>query len=56
MDSHVLVNPKLLRPAEVDTLVGDASKAQRRLGWQPMVSFDDMIHMMVEADLKLVQK
>jgi GDPmannose 4,6-dehydratase len=51
-EPHVVVDPKLFRPAEVDTLVGDASKARTRLGWTPAVSFKEMIHMMVEADLK----
>jgi GDPmannose 4,6-dehydratase len=46
------VDPKLFRPAEVDTLVGDPSKAKARLGWTPTLSFDEMICMMVEADLK----
>jgi GDPmannose 4,6-dehydratase len=48
----VIVDPKLLRPAEVDVLVGDASKARTKLGWKPTVSFKEMVHMMVEGDLK----
>jgi GDPmannose 4,6-dehydratase len=51
-ERYVVVDPKLLRPAEVDTLVGDASKARAKLGWRPAVSFQEMIHMMVEQDLK----
>jgi GDPmannose 4,6-dehydratase len=51
-DAYVIVDPKLLRPAEVDILVGDPSKAKSRLGWQPRVSFEEMIHMMIDADLK----
>jgi GDPmannose 4,6-dehydratase len=51
-ERHVVLDPKLLRPAEVDVLVGDASKARNRLEWQPSVSFKEMIHMMVDADLK----
>jgi GDPmannose 4,6-dehydratase len=51
-EGHVVIDPKLLRPAEVDVLVGDASKAQSQLGWRPSVSFKEMIHMMVDADLK----
>ncbi|HSF31893.1 MAG TPA: GDP-mannose 4,6-dehydratase [Candidatus Tectomicrobia bacterium] len=54
VDAYVSVDPKLLRPAEVDMLIGDASKARARLGWKPMVSFKEMVHMMVEADLKRV--
>lgn len=49
---YIVVDPKLFRPAEVDILVGDASKARERLGWQPTVSFKEMIDMMVDADLK----
>jgi GDPmannose 4,6-dehydratase len=52
MEPHVVVDPKLFRPAEVDILVGDASKAKTNLGWMPTSSFKEMIHMMVEADLK----
>jgi GDPmannose 4,6-dehydratase len=52
MEPHVIVDPKLFRPAEVDILVGDASKAKATLGWMPTMSFEEMIHMMVEADLK----
>jgi len=48
---HVEVNPKLVRPAEVDLLQGDASKAQRALAWRPKVSFRGLIEMMVDADL-----
>jgi len=52
MDTHITVDPKLQRPAEVDMLVGDASKAKAKLGWKPSVSFKEMVHIMVEADLK----
>ena len=52
MEPYVVVDPKLFRPAEVDVLVGDASKAKAKLGWTPTCSFQEMIHMMVEADLK----
>jgi GDPmannose 4,6-dehydratase len=52
MEPHVVVDPKFFRPAEVDLLVGDASKAKNQLGWAPTSSFQAMIHMMVEADLK----
>jgi GDPmannose 4,6-dehydratase len=51
-EPHVVVDPKLFRPAEVDILVGDASKAKIRLGWTPTFSFKEMIHTMIEADLK----
>jgi GDPmannose 4,6-dehydratase len=48
---HVSVDPTLVRPAEVDLLLGDASKAKRALGWQPRVSFRQLVEMMVDADL-----
>ena len=48
---YVRVDPAFLRPAEVDHLIGDASKARRVLGWQPEVTFEQLIAMMVDADL-----
>ena len=48
---HVKIDPTLIRPAEVDHLIGDASKALKRLGWRPSVDFPDLVKMMVEADL-----
>ncbi len=48
---YVKEDPAFLRPAEVDHLIGDASKAQTRLGWKPTVDFKGLVHMMVEADL-----
>lgn len=50
--AHVIVDPKLIRPAEVDVLLGDASKARVKLGWKTTVSFSEMVCMMVDADLK----
>ena len=47
----VKVDPEFYRPAEVHTLLGDCSKAERKLGWKPDVSFEDLIRMMVDADL-----
>jgi GDPmannose 4,6-dehydratase len=52
IDHHVVLDAELLRPAEVDHLVGDASKARARLGWEPRVSFRQLVEMMVEADLE----
>jgi GDPmannose 4,6-dehydratase len=49
---YVVQDPKFLRPAEVDLLVADASKARDRLGWTPKVSFTKLVEMMVEADLE----
>ena len=48
---HIAMDTKLLRPAEVDTLHGDSSKAKRILGWQPEISLEDMIKEMVDVDL-----
>jgi len=53
---HVVVDQKFVRPAEVDLLVGDASKAREKLGWKPKVSFKDLVRMMVEYDLELFSK
>ena len=53
---HVVTDPALYRPAEVDLLVGDPGKARRQLGWRPEVTFDQLIHMMVDADLERVRK
>lgn len=53
--SYVEIDPKLIRPAEVDHLCGDATKAREKLGWNPEVSFEQLIKMMVDADLQLVQ-
>ena len=51
---HVTQNPSLMRPAEVDHLIGDASKARRELGWTPTVDFAELVRMMVDADLERV--
>jgi GDPmannose 4,6-dehydratase len=51
---HVRVEQAFLRPAEVDHLIGDASKARRVLGWEPQVHFEQLIGMMVDADLARV--
>jgi GDPmannose 4,6-dehydratase len=53
---YVKVDKEFLRPAEVDLLVGDASKAKRILGWEPEVSFEQMIKMMVESDIERLSK
>jgi GDPmannose 4,6-dehydratase len=50
-EDHVVTRGDLLRPAEVDVLLGDASKARQKLNWQPSVTLEDMIAEMVEADL-----
>jgi len=48
---HVEVDPMLVRPAEVDVLQADPTRARRRLGWQPCVGFPELVRMMVDADL-----
>ncbi len=49
---YVVTDPQFVRPAEVDVLLGDASHAEKTLGWEPKVSFEQMIKMMVDADMK----
>jgi GDPmannose 4,6-dehydratase len=48
---HVVLDPKFIRPAEVDKLIGDSSKAREKLGWHPEVSFEQLVGIMVDADL-----
>lgn len=55
MNDHVVVDPAFYRPAEVHELLGDSSKAKKDLGWAPQTSFEDLVEMMVTADLKRVQ-
>jgi GDPmannose 4,6-dehydratase len=56
LDDHVVLDPSYLRPAEVEHLIGDASKANRVLGWAPEVSFEQLIRMMVDADVALLAR
>jgi GDPmannose 4,6-dehydratase len=51
-EDHIVIDESLKRPAEVDTLVGDAAKAKRVLGWEPRTSFEELIALMVDADLE----
>ena len=53
---YVVQDPRYYRPAEVDLLVGDASKAKRKLGWEPSVSFEELIKIMVDADMENLQR
>jgi GDPmannose 4,6-dehydratase len=53
---YVVCDERFFRPAEVDLLVGDASKARRKLGWEPRVSFKELICMMVDADLRALKQ
>ena len=53
-DKHVRLDPRFLRPAEVEHLIGDSSKAREKLGWVPQTSFEEMIHLMVDSDLEML--
>jgi GDP-mannose 4,6-dehydratase len=52
---YVVVDERFFRPAEVDLLVGDPSRAREKLGWKPEVSFEQLVEMMVEADLRMLR-
>jgi len=54
-EQHVVIDEAFFRPAEVDLLVGDATKAERVLGWKPETTFEDLVTMMVDADIDLIQ-
>ncbi len=56
INGHVETSPKHFRPTEVDLLLGDASKAKKKLGWAPKTTFKDLVKIMVDADMKLVEK
>jgi len=53
-EGHVRIDPAFLRPAEVEHLIGDAAKAREKLGWEPRTSFEELVHLMVDADLELL--
>ena len=53
-EKHVVIDPAFLRPAEVDELVGDSTKAKDLLGWEPQTSFEELIRLMTRADLELL--
>ena len=53
---HVEVDPQYYRPTEIDCLLGDASKARRKLGWAPQTKFRDLVRVMVDADLRLLEE
>jgi GDPmannose 4,6-dehydratase len=55
-EEHVEIDPRYFRPAEVDLLLGDASKARRQLGWEPKVSFDELVELMTDYDLNLAKQ
>jgi GDPmannose 4,6-dehydratase len=52
---YVEIDPRYFRPAEVDSLLGDASKARQELGWEPKVGFEELVRIMVDADVKMLQ-
>jgi GDPmannose 4,6-dehydratase len=52
-EKYVRIDPRFFRPAEVDLLVGDATKAKTTLGWEPKVSFKELVTMMVDHDLAI---
>ena len=56
MPKCLVIDPSFVRPAEVDHLIGDASKAARQLGWRPKTSFEELIRMMTRADLELLRR
>ncbi|MDH5674599.1 MAG: GDP-mannose 4,6-dehydratase [Myxococcales bacterium] len=56
LDGRVEIDPRYQRPTEVDLLLGDASRARAKLGWEPRVSFEGLVEMMVEADLELAEQ
>lgn len=55
-NAHVKIDPRYFRPAEVDVLLADASKARQRLGWKPKTTFDELVRAMVDADLELAAR
>jgi GDPmannose 4,6-dehydratase len=56
MEKYLVIDPAFYRPAEVDVLLGDASKARKRLGWEPEIKLDQMIKEMVDADLERLRR
>jgi GDPmannose 4,6-dehydratase len=56
MEKHVVIDPQFYRPAEVDILLGDASKARATLGWEPQVALEELMREMVDADIERVKR
>jgi GDPmannose 4,6-dehydratase len=54
-ENYVIVDPKFVRPAEVEILLGDSTKALKKLGWAPETSFEELIKMMIDADLERIE-
>lgn len=55
-EDHVIVDPQFIRPSDVELLIGDSGKAQRELGWNYTVTFKDLVHEMVDEDIRLINK
>lgn len=55
-EDHVVIDPAFYRPAEVDLLIGDPSKAGKQLGWEPQITFPELVQVMVDADMKRLQR
>ena len=55
-EKYVVQDPKFFRPVDLNMLVGDSSKARKRLGWKPSVSFDELVKLMVDSDVKELEK
>jgi GDPmannose 4,6-dehydratase len=55
-EKHIRIDPRFLRPAEVEQVIGDAAKAREKLGWHPRTSFEEMIRLMVDADVELLSR
>jgi GDPmannose 4,6-dehydratase len=53
-EQYVTIDSSFVRPAEVDHLIGDASKAERELGWKPQTSFEELIRLMTRSDIELL--
>ena len=53
---YVVIDPRYVRPSEVDYLLGDSSKARKKLGWEPKVSFQGLVEMMVESDMEIAHR
>jgi GDPmannose 4,6-dehydratase len=54
-EQYVRIDPRFMRPAEVDHLIGDYSKAKEKLGWEPRTSFEELVKLMVDSDLELLR-
>ena len=54
-ENYVVIDPKFFRPAEIGSLIGNSAKARKKLGWTPETSFEELIKMMVDADLEKVE-